>query len=225
MTPDALPTAAIREFDRHAIEDLGFPGVVLMENAGRSLAEEVLSLLDPVAGAPVVLLCGTGNNGGDGYVAARHLQIHGARPTVFAVGLPRPGGDAAVNAHLYRQVDGEFEEIDPARLAPLVAALQKAPVTVDALLGTGLSGSLRPPYPALIEAVNAHARLVVAADTPSGLHSDTGEALGAAVRAARTVTFAAAKQGFFRGDGPAHVGRLTVAHIGVPPPEAARSDQ
>jgi len=121
-----------------------------------------------------------------------------------------------VNAHLYRQVGGEVEQIDPARLDPLAAALQAAPVAVDALLGTGLSGSLRPPYPALIEAVNAHARLVVAADIPSGLHSDTGEVLGAAVRAARTVTFAAAKQGFFRGDGPAHVGALTVAHIGLP---------
>jgi NAD(P)H-hydrate epimerase len=213
-----LSTKVIREFDRHAIEDLGFPGAVLMENAGRALAGEILRVLPGAPDAPVLVLCGTGNNGGDGYVAARHLAVHGIAVAVVKTGDPKPGGDAAVNLALARAVGCPVRDLADLAEGELADTLGRAPVAVDALLGTGLTGAPREPYAAIIRTVNARARLVVAADTPSGLNADTGEVTGEAVRAARTVTFAAPKTGFFRDRGPEHVGTLVTAHIGLPGP-------
>jgi len=212
-----LTTEQVRRLDRIAIEEYGVPGVVLMENAGRGAAETALEMLDGGAG-PVLVLCGRGNNGGDGFVVARHLHNHRVRVEILLacpLGRVDPAGDAGVNLAIVRRMGLPLREItDPAAARDI--SLAGYVLLVDALLGTGLSGAVREPARGLIGAVNASGVPCLAIDTPSGLHTDTGEVLGVAVKASRTVTFAAAKRGFFVGRGPEHVGRLEVVDIGSP---------
>jgi NAD(P)H-hydrate epimerase len=216
MTPDAGPrartvtAAEMRAIDRAAIEGLGIPALALMENAGRAVADAVAAACP--AGGLVAVLCGHGNNGGDGLVAARHLVGRGYAVTCRHVG-GEPRGDAAVHAAVWRAMGFALDPADPG----LGAWLAAADVVVDALLGTGLSGEVRPPYAAAIAALNAAGRPVVAVDLPSGLDADDGRVLGACVRATTTVTFALRKRGCMRGAGPAHCGAVVVADIGIPP--------
>jgi len=223
------PTATrdeIRAFDRYAIEDLGVPGIALMENAGRQVADAARAMIRGRARPRVVILAGRGNNGGDGYVAARHLAIDGVRAEVVLIG-PRAGvqGDAAINLAILEQMglavrvlDGPGEEV-LAAVRPLVAA---ADLVIDGLLGTGATGQVREPLAGVIEAVNAAGRPVLAIDIPSGLDADTGRPLGtAAIRATRTVTMAALKKGFAEPGAAGYTGEVILADIGVPvpPPE------
>lgn len=206
----AVTAAEMRAIDRAAIEGLGLPALALMENAGRAVADAVAAACP--GGGLVAVVCGHGNNGGDGLVAARHLLGRGyAVACELAAGAPR--GDAAVHAAVWRAMGFPLE----AAGADLGARLARADVVVDALLGTGLSGGVRPPFTDAIHAINGAGRPVVAVDIPSGLDADDGRVLGACVRADVTVTFALAKRGFTRGDGPAHCGRVIVADIGIPP--------
>lgn len=215
---DPLSCAEIREVDRLAIQRAGLPGVVLMENAGRAAAEFIYaSMLDPMS-TPVVVLAGPGNNGGDGFVVARHLLNARVRTTtVLTVDPDRVDGDAAVFLNVLRQM-----------LAPCVVAtandgmqtarrrMAESSVIVDALLGTGTRGAPRGVIAELIEAANAAAATRIAIDVPSGLDADSGVAFEPCIRADATITFVAAKRGFFVNEGPAHVGRLTVVGIGSP---------
>src|SRR5437762_4226923 len=165
----------VREIDRRAIEEFGVPGVVLMENAGRGAAEVLLSL---GANGPVVICCGKGNNGGDGFVIARHLDNRGVGVRVLLFARPEElTGDAAVNFRIIERA-GLPILIQP-DLAALAGELAPAAWVVDALFGTGLSGALRPPFDAIIAAINASGRPVLAVDIPSGLDCDTGLSLGA----------------------------------------------
>lgn len=214
MQSPVLNRRQVREVDRRAIEEFGLPGVVLMENAGRGAAELLLRL--GVRGR-VVICCGKGNNGGDGYVIGRHLDNHGIAVRVLR--FTRPGeltGDAAINHHVLTKtpvslVDGL--ELDPAALA---AELAQAEWVVDALLGTGLTGKVRSPLDHVIAAINASQAKVLAVDLPSGLDCDTGEPLGVAVRAHHTATFVAPKPGFTVAEANAFVGVVHVVDIGVP---------
>jgi len=209
-----------RELDRRAMEEYGMPGVVLMENAGRGAAEAAAAMLGDPAGRKVVIFCGKGNNGGDGFVVGRHLHNRGAK-VEFVLACPpeeiEPWSDAGANLHIALKMgrhlhvaaaaDGRFE----------AAGLEKtADLLVDALLGTGLTGDVRDPYLSLIRLINAADRPVLAIDIPSGLDADTGRVLRAAVRATRTATFVLPKAGFELGDGPAHTGLVIVVDIGVP---------
>ncbi|MBE3070398.1 MAG: NAD(P)H-hydrate epimerase, partial [Planctomycetes bacterium] len=169
------PTATrdeIRAFDRHAIEDLGVPGIALMENAGRQVADAARAMIRGLARPRVVILAGRGNNGGDGYVVARHLAIDGVRAEVVLIG-PRAGvqGDAATNLAIIekmglavRVLDGPADAV-LAKVRPLVAA---ADLVVDGLLGTGAAGQVREPLAGVIEVVNEAGRPVLAIDIPSG---------------------------------------------------------
>lgn len=213
----------IRNVDRIAINELGIPGVVLMENAGRAVAEETLKLLarEPALLAAAVL-CGGGNNGGDGYVIARHLHNAGVHVTVFHAAEPsRSGGDAAVNRTIVEKMGLPCRDIlDSAQLAAAEPDLAKADVLVDALLGTGFSGDVRPHLAAIIRRCNALAqqgRKVVAVDVPSGLDCDTGRAADPTIRADLTVTFVAAKTGLLSDQAKAYADRVVVASIGAPP--------
>ena len=216
-----LTREQIREVDRRAIEDYGMPGVILMENAGRGAAQHALAMLECPGEAVVWILCGKGNNGGDGFVIARHLHNHGVRVetglTATVAECSEADGDAAANLRVALHMALPAREIltaeDVEAVKPLLA---QADLIVDALLGTGLSGEVREPARGLITAINAAGRPVLAVDTPSGLCCNTGGALGLAVNADKTVTFAAPKVGFFTGEGPAHVGELAVVDIGVP---------
>jgi len=213
-------TQEIRELDRRAIEDYGMPGIILMENAGRGAAEVAAGMLGDPRDRRVLILCGRGNNGGDGFVIGRHLHNRGATVEfrlAATIDKVKPGGDAATNMAIAQKMGLPIRETPAAGDVP-AHDLETGgyDLLIDALLGTGLSGAVREPYATLIRAINVAGVPVLAVDAPSGLNGDSGEVLGVAVRADVTVTFAAAKRGFFLADGPAHVGDLRLVDIGVP---------
>ena len=212
----------VRELDRRAIEEFGVPGVVLMENAGRSAAEILLSILLPLpasgrgaGGEGIVICCGKGNNAGDGFVIARHLDNHGVpvRVLLFAQSADLTG-DAAINFRIIERA-GLPIRIQPA-MTELSAIFAKAAWLVDALFGTGLTGAVRPPFDQIIHLMNASGKPILAVDIPSGLDCDSGVPLGPTVRATHTVTFVAEKTGFANSAARDYLGQVHVADIGVP---------
>ncbi len=212
----------VRGFDSWAIKELGMPGVVLMENAGRSCAELVRDKLSQVANPKVCIFCGSGNNGGDGYVIARHLLNYGFEVCVVLCGdREKVKGDAKINLEVLEEMGQAIEILDPggddiSMRVRTVAA--QTDMIVDALFGTGLQGQLRGNYINLIESINSLGRPVLAVDIPSGLDCDTGEALGTAIKADCTVTFVAVKKGFSVGsDVRQYTGEIYVASIGIDP--------
>jgi NAD(P)H-hydrate epimerase len=211
-------TAQIRDLDRRAIEEYGIPGVILMENAGRGAADVAAEMLGDARGKRVLILCGKGNNGGDGFVVGRHLHNRRAIVEFWLAADPEsidPKSDAGINFNIARRMNLPIKPIaDAAAVPPRIEGDHD--LLIDALLGTGLTGEVREPYRSLINLINASGKPVLAIDTPSGLNTDTGEILGFAVHATRTVTFAAAKPGFFIGDGPQCTGKINCADIGVP---------
>ncbi len=210
----ALTREQIREIDRRAIEEYGIAGVVLMENAGRNAAELIrANLREMDQPAAVCILCGRGNNGGDGFVIARHLFNAGLRVEIILFADPEKlAPDAKVNHDIAHKMEipiRPFAESDAA------ACVSRARVVVDALLGTGFSGEVRPPLDRAIELINSadHA-LKVAIDVPSGLDCNTGRPAAATVRADLTITFVAPKVGFARA--AEYTGRVLTADIGAP---------
>jgi NAD(P)H-hydrate epimerase len=205
-----------RELDRRAIEELGVPGVVLMENAGRGMAELLLAL--GVQG-PVAVCCGRGNNGGDGFVIARHLDNAGARVRVLLFAHPDElAGDAAVNYRILAQSAADVKvfadlELDEANLR---AELGVCAWVVDALFGVGLRGPIRAPLDRVVAAVNDAPARVLAVDVPSGLDCDTGRPLGPCVRADHTATVAALKRGFLAPEAREWLGQVHVIDMGAP---------
>jgi NAD(P)H-hydrate epimerase len=211
----SLSRDEVRDIDRRAIDEFGLPGIVLMENAGRGAAER---LLDLGISGPVVICAGKGNNGGDGFVIARHLDLAGCDArVVLCADSQALTGDAAIN---YRVVEAAGIPIRVLGSAPDPAAfaveLRRADWIVDALLGTGTRGQIAEPLASLIEAINHSGRRVFAVDLPSGLDCDTGLPLGACVRADHTSTFVAPKRGFDNPDSRGWTGTVHVVDIGVP---------
>jgi len=211
----------VRAFDSWAINTLGIPGVVLMENAGRSCAELIKEKMSGIARPRVCIFCGTGNNGGDGYVIARHLLNSGFEVTVVICGdRSRIKGDAKTNLDILEHLDQPVKQFaldDDVQLRVKTFA-GNADMLVDALFGTGLKGQLSAEYQQLIESINAQKYPILAVDIPSGLDCDSGQPLGAAVRAKYTVTFVAVKTGFVPPcPGMQYTGEIFVASIGVEP--------
>jgi len=211
----------VRAVDSWAISEVGVPGVVLMENAGRSCAELIREKLGGVARRKVVIFCGTGNNGGDGYVIARHLLNSGGEVVVVICGdYEKIRGDAKINLDIIEKLRHPIERVDPEGegIAQRVKELcEGVDMIVDGLFGTGLAGELRGGYRELIEGINEQDRPILAVDIPSGLDCDTGEPLGAAIKADYTVTFVAAKKGFAYPAARKYTGEVYVASIGVEP--------
>jgi hydroxyethylthiazole kinase-like uncharacterized protein yjeF len=211
----------VRAFDRWAINTLGIAGVVLMENAGRSCAELIKEKLREVSDPKVCIFCGTGNNGGDGYVIARHLLNSGYRVVVVLCGdREKVKGHAKINLDILERLDQPIEQFTlTENIAERIRALAcDADMIVDALFGTGLRGQLDDEHKQLIDSLNALRRPILAVDIPSGLDCETGEPLGAAIRAAYTVTFVAVKKGLTSAAGAAqYTGEVFVASIGVEP--------
>ncbi len=212
----------VRAFDSWAINTLGIPGVVLMENAGRSCAELIKDKLKDVAGPKVCIFCGTGNNGGDGYVIARDLINSGYKVVVVVCGdRNKIKGDAKLNLDILERLGRRIERLNlrDSDIAGQVGAFAAdADMLVDSLFGTGLSGQLSDEYKQLIESINAQSCPILAVDIPSGLDCDSGQPLGAAVRADYTVTFVAVKKGFTSAGGTtAYTGEIFTASIGVEP--------
>ncbi len=212
----------VRAFDAWAIEEVGVPGAVLMENAGRACAELLAEQLKGISKPKVCIFCGTGNNGGDGFVTARHLFNRGFEVTAVICGdRTKIKGDAKINLDIFEIVGGRIEQLKMSsdedieqRVGRLAAG---ANVIADAIFGTGLEGALRDEYKRLIEGINARGCKVLAVDIPSGLDCDTGRPLGTAVRADWTVTFVAVKRGFVEDCARQYTGQVYVASIGVSP--------
>ncbi|MCC6645972.1 MAG: NAD(P)H-hydrate dehydratase [Polyangiaceae bacterium] len=205
-----LTRAELRAFDRRAVE-LGVPSRSLMENAGRAACDVVERLAPPPAS--VVVVCGVGNNGGDGLVVARHLSLRGRKVRVFLHGAPS-SPDAAANHDAFVALGGAV--VAASTTADLAALLAEADVVVDALFGTGLSRPLDAALRALVDAMNRAPGLKIAIDLPSGLDADTGQVLGGAFRADHTVKLAHRCPGLATARGRALAGVLHDADIGVP---------
>lgn len=211
--PASLYTAAqTRELDRIATEEAGIPGFELMSRAGR-VAFEVLKARWPGV-RRIVVFCGGGNNGGDGYIIASLARQHGM--TVNLVQMSDPGrlkGDAL---RAFEQAQADQVAMEPYRGPYDENAAIEADLVVDAMLGTGLSGEVRDPYRQAINRINDSGIPVLAVDIPSGLCSDTGRSLGVTLQAAATVTFIGMKQGLLTGKGPRFCGSLWFGGLAVP---------
>jgi ADP-dependent NAD(P)H-hydrate dehydratase / NAD(P)H-hydrate epimerase len=217
-----LATAeSMRGYDRAAIERLGIPGIVLMENAGRCCVEEIARKYGDPAGKHVVIACGKGNNGGDGFVIARHLLNRQAKVDLLMLASPRQlAGDAATNFAILRKMrvvsKGQLRVIRVARGTPLKSC-ETAALFIDAIFGTGFSGSPKAVAGDLIRWINKRRGNVVAVDIPSGIAASTGEATGDAIRAGLTVTMACDKIGLHVGRGRECSGEVRVVDISIPP--------
>ena len=210
--------------DRAAVEG-GIPSLDLMERAGRAVAERARDLLGLCAGKAVRVVAAKGNNGGDGFVAARYLMSWGASVKVLLLGAEEElTADAAANCRRFREEGGE---VAAAEGSLLERELRGSDLVVDAVFGTGFSGAAGGDFGAAIEAMNAAGVPVLAVDIPSGVAADSGAVLGPAVEAASTVTFAWPKTGLYLYPGAEKVGELVVADIGIPPhllDEVVKSD-
>ena len=208
----------VREFDRQTIEEIGLLGSVLMENAGVAATNLFCADFQTVFPGPVVVLAGKGNNGGDGYVMARHLHNRGWQViTLVLAERAAIGGDASVNLRALQACGGAVQFCPEGRSLDLALENLNAGVIIDALFGTGLSSPIQGHHARAIDWINASVLPVFSVDIPSGIDATTGRVLGRAVKAEETVTFAVAKIGQVLTPGCLHAGRLHVVDIGIPP--------
>lgn len=211
----------MRAFDATAIQEYGIPGVVLMENAGRTTFHISRTHLGgDVLGLNVAVVAGPGNNGGDGYVIARYLVNHGAEVDTFLLS-PRDKikGDALINLKILEKMTSRiFEVTDEESLVQASCIWQECDLIMDAILGTGLKSEVRSPYREAIEEINAAPGVRIAVDLPSGLDADTGRVLGVAVQADLTVTYGFRKLGTALYPGVEYCGKVEVVDISIPLP-------
>jgi NAD(P)H-hydrate epimerase len=211
----------VRDFDSWAINTAGIDGCVLMENAGRGCCQVIIQRLADIDSPSVCILCGGGNNGGDGFVIARHLTNASIKTTVVICSdVDRIAGDARINLDIIERMNIPIERIDMAAghiAEQFVRHTTGSDMLIDAIFGTGLKGILRPDYIELIDSVVAANIPVIAVDIPSGLDCDSGQPLGSAVKAAATVTFVAVKKGFTLPCAKQYTGDIFVASIGIEP--------
>lgn len=214
-----LTAREMKEIDRIAIEDIGIPGVVLMENAGLRIVRALKGRVPKPEDERVVIVAGKGNNGGDGFVVARHLFNSGARPEVLLLAAKdEVKGDAAVNLAVILKLGIPVAEIrTPAEWKKARVRVFHATVIVDALFGTGLLKPLDGLFALAVGDINASAAFKVAVDIPSGLSSNTFELIGPCVQADLTVALAAPKIAHVFPPAAGYVGDLVVAPIGIPP--------
>jgi len=214
----------VREVDRRAVEELGIPGIVLMENAAVNAAALIRDTIQRRLGrsraqATVAIVCGGGNNGGDGYAIARHLHNRGLSVQLFpAKAIESLQGDAAINASICANMDLSLTRVDDTALIDDAArAWAHVDLIVDAMLGTGFAGEVRDPLASIINTLDKLDTPIVAIDTPSGLDCQTGEPASTTIHARETITFVAHKIGFTNNAAQSHTGAIHVADIGVPP--------
>ncbi|MFC4801662.1 NAD(P)H-hydrate dehydratase [Neobacillus sp. GCM10023253] len=213
----------MQRMDQYTMERIGLPGVVLMENAGARVVEEIIADF-PCPNPRVLVLAGGGNNGGDGFVIARKLIDAGVRTLVCLLVDPdRLKGDAKVHFDVYMNRGLPVYYLQEHSLKGLKNELNTADVVVDAILGTGVNGPVREPFSNVISMVNEHTgkKLILSVDIPSGVSSDTGKVVGEAIKADKTITFVFPKKGFFLQDGPKYIGDWKAVDISVPPSAAA----
>lgn len=226
MRPLTLSVEKSRELDRRAIEEYGLPSFLLMENAGRALAAHIEKVLQQFPRTTLLnFICGGGNNGGDGFVAARHIYLKHPNVRIYMMADPKTlKGDALLNFNIFKKLHdhiypySQFEQDKK-------TIFQKTPmVIVDCMLGTGLKGSVEGNYLSAIREINYLKKfhngkvVVIAADIPSGLSGDEGPLTADNIIADVTVTFGSIKKGLADGRSKPYVGKLEVADIGLPEP-------
>lgn len=207
-----LDRESVRAVDAAAINEYNIPGIVLMENASRGLAEQALLMLKDAQASPtkVLIICGSGNNGGDGYALGRHLHNAGVKVTFVQLSKVRENTDAATNRNICLNMNLNeitFVDIDSCANCDLI---------VDAIFGTGLDRPVAGLAGEVINWINQQKTLVLAVDLPSGLDCDTGKPLGIAVKADCTVTFVARKPGMLAQGAEEYLGKVVVVSIGAP---------
>lgn len=212
-----VTSAQMQALDRRAITEAGIPGKSLMEHAGRGVAASLEQTFGPPGRKRVTILCGKGNNGGDGFVVARLLHRRQAKVLVLTLApVSELSRDAAAMYRQWIRVAGKTSVRPYTSITQALPFLRESDIVIDALFGTGLSAEITGRYADAIDSMNQAGRPVVSVDLPSGLHADTGLALGRAVRASLTVTFGLPKLGLYVNDGIDHAGRVAIVDIGIP---------
>ena len=208
----------MKEIDRRSISDFGIPGLILMENAGIQATRVASEMLRKKKSPQVVVVAGTGNNGGDGFVIARHLINSGTATKVYLAGkVKKVSGDARTNLNILLKMGQRVEPLNSeGALRRLSRAIKPAHLVVDALLGTGTKGEVKGIYKKIVSLINRSAKLVLAVDVPSGLNCNNAASSTDAVCADTTVTFGLPKQGFFSPGAKRYLGKIIVADISIP---------
>ena len=208
----------MRRIDKKAIEEIGIPSIVLMENAGLKVADAIEKKYGPLKGKYVYIFAGSGNNGGDGMVVARHLFNQKVKAKIFLLAEKKNiKGDAATNLAIIEKMGIPMREItSPAFMESLEKELAKADIVVDALLGTGAKGAPRGLMKKVIDLINKHSKNTVAVDIPTGVDADRGEVRGEAIKAEYTVSLAYPKRGLYLYPGMDYAGEIEIADIGIP---------
>jgi NAD(P)H-hydrate epimerase len=210
-----LTAAQAKQIDLEAKERLGISTLTLMENAGRTIAEESLKILR--GKRSVAIFCGKGNNGADGFVAARHLLVVGIKPDIFLAGrIEEIENEARVNLETLLKLKQKIIEVNEGTLLLVKDKISRCDLIIDALLGVGLTGEVKGIYRDLIGIINAAKAKALSVDIPSGLDATTGKVLGCCVKADKTVTFVAKKRGMNLGQGLKYCGKVVVADLGIP---------
>ena len=212
-----LTAKEAQDIDARAREIFGISTIVLMENAGRQVADEVIKILQKKRISKIAIFCGRGNNGGDGFVVARHLLTSGIKADIFLSGkINGISSEARINLDILLKLKQKITEVNEKNLIRIKNNISKYDLIIDALLGVGLVGEVRGAYRDLISAVNLSQAYILSIDIPSGLDATTGRVLGCCVKADKTVTLVAKKLGMTINQGPKLCGEVIVRDLGIP---------
>jgi len=206
----------IREIDRKAIEENNLSGLTLMENAGLGIFQSLKNIYTDLRLKKAIIFAGSGNNGGDGFVVARHLYNYGVKVKVFLqASFNKIKGEAGENLNIIDEMGVELIEAETVKLEEIQEAMQNSDLIIDAILGTGLQGKVTGLKAKIIELINVAGKEVVAIDVPSGLNADTGKIEGPCIKATHTITLALPKIGLLLFPGASYAGNVTVVNIGI----------
>ena len=209
----------MREIDRRTQEEFGIPATILMENAGRAVFQAAIEMLSDKREKKVTVICGRGNNGGDGFVAARHLMNNGIDVSIFlVVGVKELRGEAEANYHRAEKIAKTMRKIieilNEKNLSSFESKLKGTSLIIDGIFGTGLTREIGEPEKSIIHLVNDFEKPVLAVDVPSGLDASNGKVFGVCIKATKTVTFARPKTGFIGNE--KYTGETITADISIP---------
>jgi len=207
----------IREIDRKAIEENNLSGLILMENAGSRIFQSLKNIYPDLRLKKIIIFAGSGNNGGDGFVVARHLYNYGVKAKVFLLApFNKVIGEAGENLNTINKMGVELIEAETTKLEEIQRTIQNSDLIIDAILGTGLQGKVTGLKAKIIDLINIANKEVLAIDVPSGLDTDTGKIEGPCIKATHTITLALPKIGLLIFPGASYAGKVTVEDIGIP---------
>ncbi|HOK56333.1 MAG TPA: NAD(P)H-hydrate epimerase [bacterium] len=210
-----LTREEILKIEKETVEKFGISNLILMENAGRESFYVIKKILKDIKNRKFFILCGKGNNGGDGFVLTRYLFNNGANVKVFYLGKPEDFTDISfLNFEILRRLKIDTESINDLKLKGL--KIERKDVFIDAILGIGIKGEIKGDMRNVIEFINKSSIYTVSIDIPSGLDADTGEIHGVSVKSNITISMGFLKKGFFTGKGPEYVGKIKLVDIGFP---------